>query len=492
MQSLHVHDFDDWRTQARALLQAGVPPTAVRFAGAGDARQASLFDDEASVARKPNVVQRVPPKFLELARKVACHRDVGRFDLLYRALWRLTHGEPHLLEIATDDDVYPLTAMEKAVRRAAHKTKAFVRFRKVDAAANLAVEEAVAVGEQYVAWHRPEHRVLPLVAPFFSRRFPAMRWTILTPDESVSWDLSRLTFGPGVPESEAPDGDGLEDLWRAYYGATFNPARIKLKTMKREMPVRHWRTLPETSIVDDLLADAPRRVAEMIAHAASGPRSAADFLPPERDLAALAAAARACQGCELHTRATQTVFGAGSPTARLMLVGEQPGDEEDRAGTPFIGPAGHELDEALRRAGIGRDDIYVTNAVKHFHWEPQGKRRLHKKPPARAVAACRPWLDAELAAIRPRVLVCLGATAAQAVLGRDARMQRPRGEFFASPAAERTLITWHPAAILRAPTAADQQRRREDFAEHLRAAMEQSFSLGEKVADRPDEGQCST
>lgn len=476
MRVIQVRDFDDWRTQARALLQAGAPPTSLRFAGAGDARQASLFDDEAAAPAKSQAAQRVPPQFLELARKVACHRDVDRFDLLYRALWRLTHGEPHLLEVATDDDVFRLTAMEKQVRRAAHKTKAFVRFRKLGAATNFAEAEAASGDEQYVAWHRPEHRVLPLVAPFFSRRFPAMRWTILTPDESVSWDLSQLTFGPGVPESEAPDGDALEDLWRAYYGATFNPARIKLKTMKREMPVRHWRTLPETSIVSELLADAPRRVAEMIAHAASGPRSAADFLPSERDLASLAAAACACQGCELHSRATQTVFGVGSlsetgkSTAKLMLVGEQPGDEEDRAGTPFIGPAGRELDEALRRAGIGRDDIYVTNAVKHFHWEPQGKRRLHKKPPARAVAACRPWLDAELAAVQPQVLVCLGATAAQAVLGRDARMQRPRGEFFASPAAERTLITWHPAAILRAPTADEQQRRREELAEHLRTA----------------------
>ncbi len=446
------------------MLQTGVPPSAIRFTGEGDTRQATLFDDDGTPPVKRGAVQRVPPQFLELARRVACHLDADRFDLLYRALWRLTHGESHLLEIATDDDVYRLTAMEKQVRRAAHKTKAFVRFRKVT------TETQATDDEHYVAWHRPEHRVLPLVAHFFSRRFPAMRWTILTPDESVSWDLAQLTFGPGVPESEAPDGDALEELWRAYYGAIFNPARIKLKTMKREMPVRHWRTLPETSIVPELLADAPRRVAEMIAHAAGGPRSAADFLPTERDLASLAAAACACRGCELHARATQTVFGAGSATAGLLLVGEQPGDEEDLAGQPFIGPAGRELDEALRRAGIGRDDIYLTNAVKHFHWEPQGKRRLHKKPPARAVAACRPWLDAELAAVKPRVLVCLGATAAQAVLGRDARLQKPRGEMFATPAAERTLITWHPAAILRAPNADEQQRRRNELAEHLRHA----------------------
>jgi probable DNA metabolism protein len=473
MQRCTVHNFDQWRTAARELLAAEIAPRDVAFADDRAASQASLFGDDDHVPATPNSgrAHRVPPSFLELAKKVACHRDVHRFDILYSALWRLTHGEPHLLDVATDDDTYALSAMEKAVRRAAHKTKAFVRFRKLEAGQAGDTDDQ----ERYVAWHRPEHRVLPLVAPFFSRRFPAMHWTVLTPDESVTWDLHKLTYGPGVPESEAPQTDALEDLWRAYYGAIFNPARIKLKTMKREMPVRHWETLPETRIIPELLADAPRRVAEMIAHASSGPRSAADFLPPPEngsppDLATLAAAAMQCRGCELHARATQTVFGVGSRTARLVLVGEQPGDQEDLAGRPFIGPAGAVLDEALAAAGIARDDIYLTNAVKHFHWEPQGNRRLHKKPPPRAVAACRPWLEAEFALLQPEVLVCLGATAAQSVLGRDARLQRPRGEIFATSSSPRTMITWHPAAILRAPTADEQRQRREELAEHLRAA----------------------
>jgi DNA polymerase len=462
-----IRKFDDWRTVSRGLLQAGTPPDDVRFFDGTEEQQSLGFaddngDESVSAALSPCVstLVRVPRSFVDLARRVACHRDPHRYDLLYRAVWRLTHGEPHLLEVATDDDVYRLTQMDKSVRRAAHKTKAFVRFRRFD-------DQGI---ERYVAWHKPEHRVLPLVAPFFSRRFVSMHWTILTPDESVAWDLEQLSFGPGVPVDQAPPEDALEDLWRIYYGSTFNPARIKLKTMKREMPVRHWGTLPETRIIPELLADAPRRVAEMIARSASGPRSAADYLPDERDLASLAAGAAHCQGCELHERATQTVFGAGSPAARLILVGEQPGDREDVSGKPFVGPAGQVLDQALQQAGLSRADVYITNAVKHFHWEQRGKQRLHKKPPARAVASCRPWLDAELEAVRPKVLVCLGATAAQAVIGRDSRMQKARGEFFASTSCTQTLITWHPAAILRAPTADEQSRRCQELSDHLRAA----------------------
>ena len=292
-----VDDFDVWRTTARAWLQADVEPGSAEFVDAADPQPALFSEDSNSTAatNASGLAVAVPRRFLDSARIVACHRDTGRYDLLYRVLWRLTHGEANLLEIATDDDTYRLSQMEKAVRRSAHKTKAFVRFRKI-------ADGDVA---RYVAWHQPEHRVLPLVAPFFARRFASMRWTILTPDASVSWDLERLLFGAGCPASAAPSGDALEELWKTYYGAIFNPARIKMAMMKREMPVRHWATLPETRILPELLDDAPRRVAEMLRHAAARPvQSAADFLPQARDLASLAEAATACQGCDLHGRAT--------------------------------------------------------------------------------------------------------------------------------------------------------------------------------------------
>ncbi len=184
-------------------------------------------------------------------------------------------------------------------------------------------------------------------------------------------------------------------------------------------------------------------------------------------LEALRREAACCTRCDLYRRATQTVFGEGSARARVMLVGEQPGDQEDRSGRPFVGPAGRLLDRALAAAGIERGDVYVTNAVKHFKWQARGKRRLHEKPNARELAACRPWLDAELAAVRPDVLVCLGATAAQALFGRSFRVTRQRGRLLPTALAPHALATVHPSAILRAPDAATRQRELAAFVADL-------------------------
>jgi DNA polymerase len=164
---------------------------------------------------------------------------------------------------------------------------------------------------------------------------------------------------------------------------------------------------------------------------------------------ALREAAASCTGCDLYKRATQTVFGEGASHAKILFVGEQPGDQEDRAGHPFVGPAGRILDKALAEAGIARDDVYITNAVKHFKWEPQGKRRKHKKPSAGEIAACRPWLQTEIKAVRPRIVVCLGATAVQSMLGKVVRLNETRGKFFDTPWAPVVMATVHPSAILR-------------------------------------------
>jgi DNA polymerase len=178
--------------------------------------------------------------------------------------------------------------------------------------------------------------------------------------------------------------------------------------------------------------------------------TAAAYVPDTRSLPKLREAAAICHGCDLWRAATQTVFGAGTRNADVMFVGEQPGDQEDQQGVPFVGPAGRMLDKALEEVGIDRARVYVTNAVKHFKWQPRGKRRIHQKPSSAETAACRPWLDAELEAVAPRVLVCLGATAAQSLLGRQFRVTRQRGEPVDSPLAEHVLATIHPSAILRA------------------------------------------
>jgi len=178
--------------------------------------------------------------------------------------------------------------------------------------------------------------------------------------------------------------------------------------------------------------------------------SAADFLPERRTVASLRQAARGCRGCDLWMRGTQTVFGEGKSGAEVIMVGEQPGNDEDLQGRPFVGPAGKILDKALRAAGIDREDVYVTNAVKHFKWEPRGKRRIHKKPTGIQIAACRPWLDEEIKAVRPKVIVCLGATAAQALLGRNFKVTQDRGKVISTGAIP-IIATVHPSSILRAP-----------------------------------------
>jgi len=188
-----------------------------------------------------------------------------------------------------------------------------------------------------------------------------------------------------------------------------------------------------------------------MARAREPTRSAADFLPDERTLPALAVAAKDCRGCDLYANATQTVFGEGPAGADLMLIGEVPGDREDRLGHPFVGPAGQLLDRALETVGIDRTKVYVTNAVKHFKFEPRGKRRIHKKPNAEEIRACHPWLEAEIAAVGPKVVVCLGATAAQAVIGRTFRVTQHRGEFVDTPLDALVTATVHPSSILRSP-----------------------------------------
>jgi len=194
-------------------------------------------------------------------------------------------------------------------------------------------------------------------------------------------------------------------------------------------------------------------------------------VPPTRELKTLAQAAKGCRACPLWKRGTQTVFGEGSRGASILFVGEQPGDKEDLEGRPFVGPAGALLDKALEEAGIKRSDAFVTNAVKHFKWEPRGKRRIHKKPNAMEIAACRPWLDAEIEAVKPEVIVCLGATAAQALLGKQFRVTKSRGEIIEAEG-KTMLATVHPSSILRAPDDETRRLERQKFVDDLRVMAE--------------------
>ncbi len=458
--------FAAWQHSARAALADNLPPSEIIWETLSAPQPGlGLFEESEPAPSQSRPAQfRVPKSFPNLARRVACHADPRRWALLYQVLWRLTHGEPHLLEIRTDEDIDRLLRMDKAIGRALHKMRAFVRFRAVEHQGDT----------WHVAWFEPDHAIVELNAPFFIDRFAGLRWSILTPDRCAHWDGSNLTLTDGVPQSEAPTEDAVEELWTTYYRNIFNPARVKTHAMQAEMPKKYWKNLPEAAVIPELLTEAPRRVETMIDASDAKRQSPPEWSPaPARmgaSLETLRTDAARCTSCPLHHDATQTVFGEGNPHARLVFVGEQPGDNEDLQGRPFIGPAGQLFDRALVEAGIARAEVYVTNAVKHFKWTPRGKRRFHQKPGARDIAACRPWLEAELAAIQPRVLVCLGATGAQSVFGRSVRVLKERGVFRVSNYCERTLITVHPSALLRAPDEMTREEGYRQFVADLRTA----------------------
>ncbi len=452
--------LDGWRAAARPLLAARTPASRVQWES-GEAAQHGLDMDDTPDAAPAQADVRIPAAFIALARPVALHRSPSRWADLYAVALRLVGGEPHLLEVASDADVLRLQRMAQQVRRDIHKMHAFVRFRRV----------TVDGADRFVAWHRPDHLIVRAAAPFFVKRFHSMQWSILTPDACAHWDGAYLRFSPGA--TAPPDiEDATEDAWRAYYSAIFNPARLNLRAMRAEMPARHWGTLPETSLLPGLVADAGARVAHMLQER---PAESSRASPPDTaDLAVLRQAAAACTACDLHARATQTVFGIGPARSRIMLIGEQPGDQEDLAGTPFVGPAGRVLDRALARAGIARESVYLTNVVKHFKWEPRGKRRIHQTPRFSEVRACRPWLDAEITAVAPTVIVCLGATAAQALLGPQFRLSRELGATHATPWAAVLIATYHPSAVLRSEESAHAAEVEAQLESDLRRASDLS------------------
>ena len=467
-------DFAAWREQARRLLKAGISPDAVELAASeaeqnldlGFSLEPPLIAETAASKLNPSV----PRPFLALAEMVACHSSPDRWQLLYRVLWRL-QLQRELIQDELDDDVAALRRMEQQVRRDLHKMHAFVRFRMVEQAAPDG-----SVQEHYIAWYRPDHRILALAVPFFAERFAVMRWTILTHYASASWDpeSKQATYGPGVPRSEAPGDDELATLWRSYYGAIFNPARLNTRAMKAEMPVRYWQNMPELNVLPTLLQQADQRVETMMEQ--QDTNTAASFVPHEHTLPVLAEALPRCEGCDLFRHATQAVFGAGGAHVALMLVGEQPGDEEDRRGAPFVGPAGKVLDKAVAELGLDRAQMYVTNAVKHFKFVERGKRRIHESPKLRELSACRPWLLAEIDAVQPKIVVCLGASAAKSLLGAKFALMKDRGKVVSSPYAERVIATLHPSAILRAQD--------EVTSRTLYEFMKQDLALAHQIAQQ--------
>jgi probable DNA metabolism protein len=436
-----IKTFAEWRNKARGFLLQDIPPDKIIWQSASNTQNNLLSGLEEAVSSEPTKEISIPKEFLKLAQAVGCHRELQKWDWLYQALWRLTHNEKHLLQISSDPLVHSLYILYKAVRRDAHKMKAFVRFKCLKQA-----------GEDfYISWYRPDHNIARYVANFFKRRFSVMKWTIMTPDETVSWGGEELEFSPGVPHKNQIE-DNIEELWLTYYSAIFNPARIKIKAMKNEMPIRFWHGLPEAAIIPKILAEAPQRVAKMMKEQEGFKSSAAEFLPQIKTLETLRKAASVCEGCDLYRCAKQTVFGQGPADAKLIIVGEQPGLEEDTKGVPFVGPAGKVLREALAKAEIPEKDVYITNVVKHFKHQAYHGKKLHRTPTPREVAACKPWIDSEIEAIQPQLVLCLGVTAAKALIKPGFTMKKDHGIWTESTSHFQLSATYHPAAILRSPT----------------------------------------
>ena len=474
-----VVDWAGFSQAVRALRGEGVAPEDVRWRidGADDA-VADLFDT--SVERRASEMASsgtlpLPRSFVDAAREVFLHADPSRLPLIHRLALRIADRAEAWADPLHEDRLQ-FDRCQREVRREIHKMHAFVRFRRIGGANEPRVGlEADAV--RHVAWFEPGHHVLEAAAPFFARRFATMRWAILTPRASVEWDGVALAFGPGARREEAPPADAGEALWLAYYRSIFNPARVKVAMMKREMPVRFWKNLPEAASVSELLAQAPQRSQRMVDAggaerlrrraaevAAVGDRHVATaHAGGVESLASLAKRAARCRDCPGADAATQTVFGDGDARARVMLVGEQPGDQEDLRGKPFQGPAGQLLRTAIDQLGWPAEALYLTNAVKHFHHELRGKRRMHKTPGQREAEACLHWLESEIEALQPRAIIALGATAVRSLLGVAVSVTKHEGQWLQRSDGVPVLVCLHPAAVLRA----DPQRRDELHARWL-------------------------
>lgn len=462
-----VQSFGEWRAAARDLIARGVPPASVQWqstAGDGDLFSIAPAAPDPSPGNAPML--RLPRSLVELLESAACFNVIDRWAFLYQVLWRWQQGQHDVISPA-DADGSRLHGMAKAVRREEHDMHAYVRFRE---------REEAQGAPRFVAWFEPVHDVLPQVARHFARRMGPISWMIATPGATMMWDGETLHAGPALMRGAADIDDAGEALWLTYYRSIFNPARLNADLLRSHIPSRFWKNLPEGAIVPAMVSSAANGERRTGQTATVGQRSGAAIIPISAERAQpvreVATTLDQCRRCELWKSATQAVPGVGPQQAKIMLVGEQPGDQEDLAGLPFVGPAGAVLERAMLEAGVARDNIYLTNAVKHFKWEPRGKRRLHKTPAQREIAACHDWLEQELASVKPQVIVALGSTALKSVLQDGAATMTP---LIGTPVQHdgRWVVTvYHPSYVLRAPDEENKRQAYRVIVDGLRQALQ--------------------
>jgi probable DNA metabolism protein len=417
-------DWEGWRQATRRLVLAGIAPELLTWSVGGGAA-AGLPDPDGSF--------HVPRSLISLASLAIQARDADRFGLLYSLVWRVNAGEK-LLNDDTDPDLAVVRRMALAVRADAHRMRTNIRF--------MAIPEDGQT--RFLGWYEPAHFVLPANAQLMVRRFHGRAQSIVTPDGAAHWDRSTLLFGTGLRHAE--DDEALQAWWEIH-------REMLLEQATSEVSVPEAESLDEAPRSPDRPAIGPvvlRRTA------------APTLLRSARD-------AGTCRRCPLYEAATQSVFGEGPADAEVMFVGEQPGDQEDVIGRPFVGPAGQLMDRAMEEAGIDRRTVYVTNAVKHFKFTPRGKRRIHQTPEVPEIRACGFWLNVEREHVRPRLLVLMGASAARAVLDRAVTIRRERGRPIQTPDGQALFITVHPSYLLRQPDAAAKAREYEAFVRDLKA-----------------------
>lgn len=416
-------DWDGWRQAARRLVLSGIEPNEVAWSVGSQGDPLPDASGSFNVSRT----------LVSLAAVAIQARDPERFGLLYSLVWR-SHAGENLLEDDGDPDLALARRMALAVRADAHRMRTNIRF--------LPMNEPE--GSRYLGWFAPAHFVLPANAQLIAQRFPGFVWSIVTPDGAAHWDGDSLRFGSGLRHAE--DDEALMAWWEQHSDMLLEQAE------------------PGTSVPEAEALDEAPRSPDLPALGPVVLRSAPDpaLLRAGRDAAG-------CHRCPLYEPATQVVFGEGPADAAVMFVGEQPGDQEDTIGRPFVGPAGQMMDRAMEEAGIDRRAVYVTNAVKHFKFTLRGKRRIHQTPEVPEIQACGGWLSTERDHIRPRLLVLMGGSAARAVMGRAVTISRERGRPIQLPDGQTAFVTVHPSYLLRLPDAAAKAREYKAFVRDLQS-----------------------
>jgi uracil-DNA glycosylase len=430
-------DWQGWRQASRRLVLAGIEPARVEWSVGGTA------EDMSEVTGSFHL----PRTLVTLASVAIQARDPDRFGLLYSLVWR-THAGEKVLEDPEDPDLSLARRLALAVRADAHRMRTNMRFLSVkdsDTAERDGPNGGLTekTSPRLLGWFEPAHYVLPANAQLMARRFADLMFSIVTPDGSAHWDRTVLRFGAGL--RHARDDETLEAWWQAHRTRVLRDAV-------------EGTSVPEAEDLDEVPRPPDRP--------ALGPvvmRS-----DPDPALIRAAKDASTCRRCPLYEPATQTVFGEGPAGAAAMFVGEQPGDQEDTIGRPFVGPAGQMMDRAMEEAGIDRRTVYVTNAVKHFKFTPRGKRRIHQTPETPEIQTCAFWLDVERVHVRPRLLILMGATAARAVLRRPVTISRERGRPLRTEDGQTVFVTVHPSYLLRVPDAAAKAREYAAFVSDLK------------------------